>query len=252
MFSYIRNYFLSICLILIASPGFSAHVNMPELTMKDIEVGKGLEALPFSVVEVHYTGKLKDGKVFDSSIERGEPLRFTLGAGQVIEGWDIGIRGMKTKGRRMLNIPPGLAYGEQGAGDVIPPNATLSFEVELISVTPPPFANIGNSELQTKLENSTKLIDIRRSEEWNETGVVDDSIKLTAFDKQGRLLQSFINGLQKIVQPGEEFMVICRTGNRTAALSNWLVTKGGYKNVINVQNGITSWIKEGRPIKKTR
>ena len=251
MFSNIRSCFLYLCLILVANPGYAAHGKMPEVGMEDVEVGEGLEALPFSVVEVHYTGKLEDGTVFDSSSERGQPFQFTLGVGQVIPGWDIGIRGMKATGRRILKIPPELAYGERGAGDVIPANATLNFEVELISVTPPPFANISNSELQSRLENGVKLIDIRRSEEWRETGIVDGSIKLTAFDNQGRFIQSFADDLTKIVQPDEEFVLICRTGNRTSALSNWLVTKGGYKNVINVQDGITSWIKEGRPVNKS-
>ena len=251
MFTNIRNCFLCLCLILVANPGYATHGKMPDVDMEDVAVGEGPEALPFSVVDVHYTGKLEDGTVFDSSIERGEPFRFTLGAGQVIPGWDIGIRGMKAKGQRILKIPPELGYGERGAGNVIPPNATLIFEVELISATPPPFANIGNSELQTRLEKGTKLIDIRRPEEWRETGVVDGSIKLTAFDNQGRFIESFSDELQKMVQPEEEFVVICRTGNRTAALSNWLVTKGGYENVINVQDGITSWIKEERPVSKS-
>ncbi len=251
MISNIRNCFLFLCLILVANPGYAAHGKMPDVGMEDVKIGEGPEALPFSTVEVHYTGKLEDGKVFDSSVERGEPFRFTLGAGQVIPGWDIGIRGMKPKGRRMLKIPPELAYGERGAGGVIPPNATLNFEVELISVMPPPFANIDNSELKTRLENGTRLIDIRRPEEWHETGVVDGSIKLTAFDNQGRFIQSFADELRKLVQPEEEFVVICRTGNRTAALSNWLATEGGYENVINVQDGITSWIGEGRPVSKS-
>lgn len=251
MFSNIRNCFLCLCLTLVANPGYAAHGKMPDVDIKDVDIGKGPAALPFSNVVVHYTGKLEDGKVFDSSVERGEPFRFTLGAGQVIPGWDIGIRGMQAKGRRMLKIPPELAYGERGAGGVIPPNATLNFEVELIAVTPPPFANIGNSELQTRLENGARLIDIRRPEEWHETGVVDGSIKLTAFDNQGRFIQSFAEELKKMVQPDEEFVVICRTGNRTATLSNWLATKGGYENVVNVQDGITSWIEAGRPVSKS-
>jgi rhodanese-related sulfurtransferase len=217
----------------------------------EIKVGMGIEAQPFSVVDVHYTGKLEDGTVFDSSVERGEPFRFTLGASQVIPGWEIGIRGMKPGGKRLLTIPPALAYGQKGAGGVIPPNATLTFDVELVALIPPLFASISNSQLETKLENGIKLIDIRRPEEWQQTGVVGDSIKSTAFDNEGRFLRSFMEMLEKTVQPDEEFAVICRTGNRTATLSNWLVTKGGYRNVLNVQDGITSWIKEERPVNKS-
>ena len=251
MSAILRNFVLFFCLILGANPGYATHGKMPDVDIKDVKLGEGLEARPFSIVEVHYTGRLEDGRVFDSSVERGEPLRFNLGAGQVIPGWDIGIRGMKLKGKRVLKIPPVLGYGERGAGDVIPPNATLIFEVELVSVTPPPFANIGNAELQNRLENGTKLIDIRRPEEWRENGVVSGSIKLTAFDKQGRFIQSFVDEVEKLVQRDEELVVICRTGNRTAALSNWLATRGGYTNVINVEDGITSWIEEGRPVNKS-
>ena len=200
------------------------------------------------MVDVHYTGRLEDGTVFDSSRERGEPFRFTLGAGQVIPGWDMGILGMKPGGQRKLEIPPALAYGQQGAGEVIPPNARLLFDVELLALTPPPFASVGNAELESLLESGIKLIDIRRPEEWQQTGVVDGSIRSTAFDQQGRFLESFMETLQQTVEPDERFALICRTGNRTAALSNWLATRGGYPNVLNVRDGITDWIAEQRPV----
>ena len=100
----------------------------------EIEAGTGEQAVAGKTVSVHYTGKFPDGKVFDSSISRGEPIEFKLGAGRVIKGWDEGITLMKVGGKATLTIPPALAYGERGAGGVIPPNATLVFEVELVEV----------------------------------------------------------------------------------------------------------------------
>ena len=100
----------------------------------DLEVGKGPEAQPGNTVEVHYTGRLQDGTKFDSSLDRQEPFTFRLGAGEVIEGWDQGIAGMKVGGKRKLTIPPELGYGDQGAGEAIPPGATLIFEVKLLGV----------------------------------------------------------------------------------------------------------------------
>ena len=107
---------------------------MPELKKIDVVVGHGAEARSGPVV-VHYTGWLaKDGKKFDSSVDRKKTFKFALGAGKVIKGWDEGVAGMKVGGKRTLVVPPEMAYGARGAGGVIPPNATLVFDVELIEV----------------------------------------------------------------------------------------------------------------------
>ena len=101
----------------------------------DQKVGTGEVARNGMKVRVHYTGWLKDGKKFDSSVDRGQPFEFTLGAHQVIRGWDEGVAGMKVGGKRKLIIPPQLAYGDRGAGGgLIPPNAELTFDVELLAV----------------------------------------------------------------------------------------------------------------------
>src|SRR5262245_52589719 len=105
-----------------------------ELQIQDLRPGTGAEATAGKTVSVHYTGTLTDGKKFDSSHDRGKPFNFKLGAGQVIKGWDQGVAGMKIGGLRKLTIPPELGYGARGAGGVIPPNATLIFEVELLGV----------------------------------------------------------------------------------------------------------------------
>ena len=104
------------------------------LIIEDIETGSGAEAEKGRRISVHYTGRLADGSKFDSSLDRGQPFEFKLGAGQVIRGWDEGFAGMKEGGKRKLTIPPEMGYGARGAGGVIPPNATLVFEVELLKV----------------------------------------------------------------------------------------------------------------------
>lgn len=110
----------------------------PGLIIEDVTVGSGELALAGKTVTVHYTGWLleggRQGKKFDSSRDRNDPFAFPLGGGRVIRGWDEGVAGMKIGGTRKLTIPPALGYGARGAGSVIPPHATLLFEVELLKV----------------------------------------------------------------------------------------------------------------------
>ena len=114
-------------------------MNLNDLTnallKEDIVVGKGATAESGDDVVVHYVGRLADGTQFDSSRARRDPLDFALGAGDMIKGWDQGIPGMKVGGKRKLTIPPELAYGEHGLGGIIPPHATLVFEVELLEIS---------------------------------------------------------------------------------------------------------------------
>ncbi len=115
--------------------GASAVKTLPSgLKIQDEVVGSGAEAKAGQFVTVHYTGRLENGTKFDSSLDRKQPFAFPLGAGRVIKGWDEGVAGMKVGGKRKLTIPANLGYGANGAGGVIPPNATLLFDVELLEV----------------------------------------------------------------------------------------------------------------------
>lgn len=109
-------------------------MGIDKLKIEDIKKGEGQEVTSGDTVVMHYKGTLLDGTKFDSSYDRKEPFETRIGVGRVIEGWEIGIPGMKVGGKRKLTIPSILAYGESGAGDVIPPNATLVFEVELLDI----------------------------------------------------------------------------------------------------------------------
>ena len=124
-----------------AAPPTPKTSNVSALIKTDVKTGEGAEATAGRSVSVHYTGWLYDetapdhkGAKFDSSRDRGTPFEFTLGAGQVIRGWDEGVQGMKVGGSRTLTIPPEMGYGARGAGGVIPPNATLVFDVELLGI----------------------------------------------------------------------------------------------------------------------
>ena len=117
-----------------AGPGGTEITTASGLQYVELTVGNGETAQPGQTVIVHYTGWLENGKKFDSSLDRGQPFSFPLGTGRVIKGWDEGVQGMKVGGKRKLIIPSNLGYGARGAGAVIPPHATLIFEVELLGI----------------------------------------------------------------------------------------------------------------------
>ena len=219
------------------------------LQIRDIEKGTGEEANVGETVVVHYTGWLMDGTKFDSSLDRGTPFSFTLGERRVIPGWEKGVEGMQVGGKRELIIPPDMAYGARGAGDVIPPDATLKFEIELLDVKAKKFSDLGNDALKAKLAAGTTLIDIRRPEEWKQTGVIAGSHLLTFFDRSGNPNPQFGAELQKLISgPNDEVVFICQTGQRSKLLSEYLSGQAGFTNVSNVQGGIAHWIREGHQI----
>jgi len=232
-----------------AGPALAAQTDA-KLAATDLAPGTGAEAVRHSRVTVHYTGWLADGTKFDSSLDRGEPFSFTLGGGQVIAGWDMGVAGMKVGGKRELVIPPELAYGQKGAGGVIPPGATLKFEIELLAVAAPKFTNVDNGALEALLEKGTRIVDLRRQDEWDQTGVIAGSERLTAFDARGQFNREFPTAFQSLVKQDEEVIVICWQGHRSSMIANMLAEQGGYTKVYNVTEGIQKWLKDGKPVVK--
>ncbi|MFO8005293.1 FKBP-type peptidyl-prolyl cis-trans isomerase [Thioalkalivibrio sp.] len=224
--------------------------NANDLQINVLQSGDGQEAASGSEVKVHYTGWLTDGTKFDSSRDRGEPFSLTLGAGRVIPGWEKGIEGMRVGEIRELIIPPELGYGARGAGGVIPPDATLRFEVELLDVKAPPFSELDNRGLAEMMAKGVKVVDIRRPEEWHQTGVVAGSHLITAFDQYGRVVPGFPAAFQALVARDEPVVLICRTGSRTATLAQALAEQLDYQKVYNVTDGITRWIAEGQMVSR--
>ncbi|NVJ93015.1 MAG: FKBP-type peptidyl-prolyl cis-trans isomerase [Methylocystaceae bacterium] len=225
----------------------SASAGAADVQMKDLVVGTGKEAGPDMQVQVHYTGWLMNGDKFDSSLDRKQPFVFTLGAHQVIEGWDKGVQGMKVGGKRELVIPPELAYGPRGAGGVIPPNATLRFEVDLLDVMAPLFQSINNDELKALMKEGVKLVDIRTPKEWKETGIIEGSLLLPFKMSKEQVNPKFVEDMQRIAKPDEKVILICRSGNRSRTASEGLSSRFGYSNIYNVKKGIKHWMAEKNP-----
>ena len=221
-----------------------------ELTITINKEGSGDRAEIGMSVSVHYTGKLEDGTVFDSSVPRGQPFTFTLGAGQVIKGWDLGVEGMTIGEKRNLVIPPHLGYGIRGAGATIPPNATLIFDVELLEVTMPiTLGELSPQEFIEAQENGGVVIDIRREEEWKETGIIKGSQTITAFTKDGKIHPDFPKKFFDLIDDVDvPILLYCRTGNRTGILGKALIEQVGQTNVGHLSDGIVGWKKQGFPI----
>lgn len=215
------------------------------LVKEDIVVGEGAEATPHSQLTVHYTGWLYDGTKFDSSLDRGQPFEFTLGAGQVIPGWDQGMEGMRVGGKRVLTIPPEMGYGPRGAGGVIPPNATLKFEVELIAVAPAPYGMISADELTGLRDGGAKLVDIRRAAQWTETGLIEGAVPITAFDERRQFLRSFIDPFKAVAGQEDRVVLIGESGEGATVLAHALATQVGYADVLVLKGGMAGWVAGG-------
>ena len=241
----IKRFFALIFTLLVIK--FSTALANEGFIVETLQEGKGDLATVNQQIYVHYEGKLTDGTVFDASRPRGQPFSFTLGKGQVIKGWDLGVEGMAIGEIRRLTIPPELGYGATGAGGVIPPNATLIFEVELLAVSDLlTLGQMNSDELIEAQAQGAVIVDIRREDEWQKTGIIDGAKTITAFTKAGRLHEDFQSKFSSLVPSLKTPIVLyCRTGNRTTKLGNALVRQLGYSNLSHLRNGITGWIKDG-------
>lgn len=240
-----KRFFGLLCTLLALA--FSPSLANERLIVETLQKGNGELALTGQRISVHYEGKLQDGTVFDASRPRGQPLSFILGKGQVIKGWDLGVEGMLVGEIRRLTIPPEMGYGANGAGEVIPPNATLIFEVELLAVTEPlTLGQMNSNELLDAQSKGAVIIDIRREDEWIKTGIIDGAETITAFSKTGHLHQDFQQKFLSLVPSLKTPVVLyCRTGNRTTKLGNALVSQLGYSNLSHLSKGITGWTDDG-------
>lgn len=243
----IRALLHSLCVLFLLPVGALAQDAAKDLQVKELVAGDGAEAVEHALVKVHYTGWLMDGTKFDSSVDRGKPFTFTLGLGEVIPGWDQGVQGMRVGGKRELIVPPQLAYGKRGAGDTIPPNSTLKFEVELLGVQEPPFKSAGAAQVQGLQADGAKLIDIRLQSEWSETGVIDGALLLPAFQSSGRFNQKFPKALAGAVKKSEPLVVVGASGDRrSVVIANALAQRAGYESVYHLKGGIGAWTDAGQ------
>ena len=222
---------------------------------KDIEIlsdvpGNGLEIKNHYKVHVNYKGTLEDGTEFDSSFKRNEPFVFQIGLRQVILGWEKGLIGMKVGGKRTIKIPPELGYGSRGAGNLIPPNAVLIFDIEIVNAFQPRYKELTSVELINKQKDGLLLIDIRTDKERKLTGIIEGSIEMTAFDLQGNFNQNFINAFQNIAKKNDHVIFISNEGEISAILANGFVEQLGSENMYTLVGGIQGWIKEKKALVK--
>jgi len=219
-------------------------INANELEILNDIKGQGIEIVNHSKIKVHYIGKFEDGTKFDSSYDRGQPFKFQIGLRQVIEGWDRGLIGMQVGGKRTLIIPPELAYGKKGAGDLIPSNTTLIFDLEIIDIQPPGYKIIHSNEIDNYQNGNYIIIDIRTKKERDNTGIIPGSLEITAFDLNGKFVPEFMKTIQRIVDLDDNIIFISNEGDISSILANGFVEQLGATNMFSLQGGIQKLIKE--------
>ena len=218
-----------------------------ELKIEVLQEGDGDVAENGHRVTVHYEGRLADDTVFDASKPRGQPFSFNIGAGQVIQGWEQGVAGMKVGEKRRLTIPADLGYGAAGAGDVIPPHSTLVFDIELLAVAMP--VTLGQAtpaDLLQAQKDGVIIVDIRRPEEWAQTGVIEGAETITAFEENGSLHPDFQQKFMAVVPvPDTPVFLYCLSGARTTHLGTALIEQLGFSHVTHLNGGILGWTADG-------
>ena len=229
---------------------FSNDILSNEITILDDISGQGLEIINHTKVKVHYIGKFEDGTEFDNSYKRGKPISFQLGIRQVIQGWELGLIGMKLGGKRTIFIPSELGYGKNGAGNIIPPNANLIFDIEIIDVEMPGYISISTNEIQKFLNSNYIFVDIRNEIKRKKTGIIPGSFEITAFDDSGKFVPNFLETFQKKIDLNDNIILISDTGEISSILANGFVENLGFKNMYSLDGGINKLIKENFKLKK--
>ena len=228
----------------------SQNVMADGIQITNIVEGEGTEIINHSKIQVHYTGKLQDGTKFDSSYDRGQPFSFQIGLREVIKGWEIGLMGMKVGGKRTLIIPPELAYGDRGAGDLIPPNATLTFDIEIVAIKHPGYGLIKAEDIEGLKEDGYKFIDIRTEKEREITGIISGSLEITAFDIYGNFVPEFMKTFRDLVELDDNIVFISNEGEIASMLANGFVEQLNATNMYALKGGIQQLIKENYKLEK--
>ncbi len=218
--------------------------------------GKGDKIKNHYKITAHYIGFLEDGTEFDNSYKKNIPFEFQIGLMQVIPGWEIGLIGMQIGGKRKIKIPPSLAYGKKGIGNLVPPNSNLIFEIEIINIEPPGYIEISPKELlilkKEKILTINKIkfiiIDIRTLLEWEKTGIIEGSKTISAFDNKGNLIKNFLKIFKSNVKNNDHVIFVSNNGEISAILANGFVENLGMKNIYSLKGGINGWIKEENKI----
>jgi len=164
---------------------------------------------------------------------------FQIGVRQVILGWETGLLGMKEGGKRTIFIPYELAYGESGAGSLIPPKSNLIFDIEVIKVIPPGYKEIDGYQLKLAMTDDFKIIDIRNVDQITNTNKIPGAIQITAFDKNGNFFPDFFEKYKENVQIGEKVIFISQNGDISSILANGFVEQLNQSNIYHLKNGVS-------------